>query len=182
MLPRSPLLAAALVLWAAAPASATPAAPASGACAAPEYRQFDFWIGAWEVHEGDRLAGTNRIEAILGGCALVESWNGVSGMRGTSLNFYFARDRNWHQTWVDTDGLLLELSGGLVEGRMVLAGRVPDADGSRAALHRITWTPAPDGSVRQHWQSSRDDGATWTDLFDGVYRRIVPERPAAEGR
>jgi hypothetical protein len=36
-------------------------------------------------------------------------------------------------------------------------------------LQRITWTPEQDG-VRQHWQSSADDGATWTTVFDGHYR------------
>ena len=34
----------------------------SAACADPAYRQFDFWIGEWQVHTPDgKLAGTNRI-------------------------------------------------------------------------------------------------------------------------
>jgi hypothetical protein len=34
---------------------------------------------------------------------------------------------------------------------------------------RITWTPE-DGGVRQHRESSADDGTTWTTAFDGHYR------------
>ena len=36
---------------------------------------------------------------------------------------------------------------------------------------RGTWTPNPDGSVRQHFEISADDGATWTTWFDGKYVR-----------
>ena len=35
---------------------------------------------------------------------------------------------------------------------------------------RITWTPNADGSVRQHWETSTDDGKTWKTSFDGLYR------------
>ncbi len=73
------------------------------ACVGPEHRQFDFWIGVWEVHTPDgKAAGTNRIERILGGCVLQESWIGAGGMRGMSFNMYSAADQQWHQTWVDS--------------------------------------------------------------------------------
>jgi hypothetical protein len=36
---------------------------------------------------------------------------------------------------------------------------------------RITWTKLEDGVVKQHWQQSRDGGATWTDAFVGIYAR-----------
>ena len=38
-------------------------------------------------------------------------------------------------------------------------------------VQRISWTPEPDGRVRQMWQQSRDGGKTWTVAFDGWYRR-----------
>ncbi len=44
-------------------------------CSGDEYRQFDFWIGDWEVADADGNAqGSNKIESILGGCVLRESW------------------------------------------------------------------------------------------------------------
>ena len=138
-------------------------------CSSDEFRAFDFWLGEWEVSnpEGD-VVGENTIRAVLDGCALEENWRGASGSVGRSLNLYDARTGKWHQTWVDNSGLLLRLDGGLVDGSMVLEGELRERDG-RTRLHRITWTPGPDGTVRQHWERSEDDGQTWSTVFDGTY-------------
>jgi hypothetical protein len=145
----------------------TPPAPQN--CTAPEHRQFDFWIGEWEVTAGDQPAGTNRIAEDLKGCVLVEQWTAKGGGRGSSLNFYDRRTRAWHQTWIDEQGGALRLEGGLRDGAMVLQSEPqPDAKGV-PTIQRITWSPGTEGSVRQHWESSRDGGATWTTVFDGRY-------------
>ena len=47
-----------------------------------------------------------------------------------------------------------------------------DEDPSRIDVQRITWTQEGD-EVRQVWETSTDDGATWTVAFDGRYRRRV---------
>ena len=52
---------------------------------------------------------------------------------------------------------------------MVLRGVSLAQDGSEVQ-NRITWTPNPDGSVRQLWEASQDGGATWSMLFDGLYQ------------
>lgn len=142
------------------------------ACVAREYRQFDFWLGEWEVHANGKLAGRNRIEAILGGCALAEHWEGVGGGRGTSLNAYSVGDRRWHQTWVDAQGVRLAVAGGWDEATatMTLSGSVPDRQGD-LVTHEVSWERRPDGSVRQRWRASRDQGVTWSGVFDGIYRR-----------
>ena len=81
-------------------------------CAAPEFHQFDFWIGDWEVQNPDgSKAGSNRIEPILGGCALQENWSGAGGGSGKSYNMYDRRRKVWHQTWVDAQGNMLQLDG-----------------------------------------------------------------------
>jgi hypothetical protein len=141
-------------------------------CAAPEFRQFDFWIGKWEVAGGDgSIAGVNEIRSILDGCALLESWRGTSGMSGNSLNAYDAATGQWHQTWIDDRGLLLRLNGAFGDGKMTMSG--PGAlYGSPAAviLHRITWQETGPRQVRQLWEISRDGGSTWEPLFEGRYR------------
>lgn len=148
-------------------------APASRACQAIEHRQFDFWIGRWDVYgPAGKKVGENRIEAIADGCALLEQWTGNGGVTGKSLNIYDASDRRWHQTWVDSSGTLLVLTGGLVDGSMVMSAAGPSpTDPTKTVQQRITWTPAADGSVRQLWESSADGGRTWTVLFDGRYVR-----------
>lgn len=141
----------------------------SEACAGEEHRQFDFWEGSWEVHADGELAGRNEIRAVAGGCGLEEAWSGTGGNRGTSLNYYDPTDGRWHQVWVGSDGVILRLSGGLEDGRMVLAGE-RTSDGERIR-DRITWRPLAEGQVRQLWEVSRDGGETWTAAFDGRYRR-----------
>lgn len=86
-------------------------------------------------------------------------------MTGTSFNLYDAATKRWHQTWVDSAGSLLQLDGNLQDGRMVLASA------PAAQVNRITWTPLPDGRVRQLWEASADSGATWKTVFDGYYER-----------
>ena len=163
---------AGLLLLAASPARAqetqTPPPPP---CSGPEHRQFDFWVGEWDVTQPDgTLAGTNRIEVILGGCVLQESWRSTNGKsQGHSFNLY-GRDGKWHQTWVDNGGLLLELVGGLQDGRMVMGQDVMRPDG-QTVRHEISWEKLPTGQVKQHWRSSTDGGKTWSDIFVGIYTK-----------
>ena len=138
-------------------------------CSGPEHRQFDFWLGSWEVTDTvGRLAGTNEITRVANGCALLESWRGARGPTGTSLNFYDPGTGRWHQVWAGL-GLYLRLSGGLEAGKMVLSGVRETEEGQ--VVDRITWTPLDDGSVRQVWDVSRDGGGTWQTAFDGLYTR-----------
>ena len=141
-----------------------------------ESRQFDFWVGEWDVTEPDgKPAGSNRIELVADGAGLLENWTGdpsPGGGSGKSLNAYNAGRKQWQQFWVGSGGGILELAGALVDGSMVLAGE--HVVRGQPLLERITWTPNADGSVRQHWQQSTDGGAGWRTVFDGLYRRKKP--------
>jgi hypothetical protein len=156
-------------------AVAQPAAKPA-ACQGVEARQFDFWLGRWEVFTPDgKKAGDNLIEPIDGGCALIERWTGRGGFTGTSLNSWDAGAGLWRQHWVDNQGGLLRLAGRLEDGRMVLAASEPHPDKPGATRRqRISWTPLPDGAVRQLWEQSDDEGATWSVAFDGRYVRVRP--------
>ena len=89
-------------------------APQEAPCSGDEFHQFDFWIGEWTVTAGDRTAGHNRITSILGGCVLLEQYEAAgSGYQGSSFNIYDRGAGEWHQSWVDNQGLLLQLRGGL---------------------------------------------------------------------
>jgi hypothetical protein len=160
-------LAIAVTLFGATFSAATQTAPA---CTAPEHRAFDFWIGEWAVHAADgKFAGNNSIKREYAGCVLHERYDTGRGYSGESLNVYDPARKIWHQTWVDVSGLLLVLEGGVRDGKMVLEGQTQMADG-KAIKHRITWTPLPDGSVRQLWESTEADGK-WGVAFDGKYTR-----------
>ena len=37
-------------------------------CVAPKYRQFDFWIGQWDVRDGGAAIARSRVEAGRDSC------------------------------------------------------------------------------------------------------------------
>lgn len=151
---------------------AQPQATAAAGCTTGAHRQFDFWIGLWTVTDAEgHLAGINRIEPGEGGCVLRETWTSArGGFSGTSLN-WFGPDQRWHQSWVDSLGQTLQLTGGLRDGSMIMEG---------PPRQRITWTPIDAHTVRQRWEMSANDGKTWVVAFDGLYHRAGSDpAPAA---
>jgi hypothetical protein len=157
-----------------------PPAAAPASCASAEHRQFDFWIGEWEVFgKADKVVGHSRIELILNDCVIAENWSsGPGGSNdGKSFNIYNSQTGHWEQFWVDAQGNRLFLSGNFADGQMVLSGQQdkPDEKTGIAQRERISWTPNADGSVRQLWESSKDEGKTWTVAFDGLYRHPVKD-------
>lgn len=152
-----------------APPSPPPRPPK--ACATPEFRQFDFWLGDWNVVDPKgSVAGTNLITLEMDGCVLHEHWTGSKGGHGESFNIYDGATKRRHQTWVDGFGTLLLLDGGLVDGRMVLSGPGQGPKGE-PITNRIAWEKLADSRVRQTWDVSSDGGKTWTNSFDGYYAK-----------
>jgi hypothetical protein len=154
---------------AAGPAAAQDTSPAPCQPERAPYADFDFWVGAWDVFapNGD-LAGTNRIEKIERGCLLLENWTGSAGGTGKSINFFDPARAQWRQVWVSANGVVIEIEGGLRGTSMVLEGTLTNAAGQTQPF-KGTWTPNSDGSVRQHFEISEDQGGTWASWFDGRY-------------
>jgi hypothetical protein len=144
-------------------------------CFADEYRQFDFWLGEWEVDgglDGKTPVGKSSITRIANGCALHENWRSLQGGDGQSLNVFEQSAGHWTQFWIGADGIVLRLTGGLENGAMVLSGELPMPN-NKIQLQRITWTPLPDGRVSQRWQTSDDGGANWQTSFLGFYKKVT---------
>ena len=68
------------------------------------------------------------------------------------------------------DGHGRRYEGGLRGDAMILAGTLINPHGESQPF-RGTWTPNPDGSVRQLFEISPDGGRSWTTWFDGRYVR-----------
>ncbi len=161
----------------ASPALAQMPGPPTASCQdTPAFHALDFWLGEWTVRVGAQMAGTNRIERILGGCAISETWRDAGGGEGRSLFYYLPSEEEWRQVWVTPNALRV---GGVKEKRMT--ERVGDGlrfqgtiglPGGGSYLDRTTLTPEPDGTVRQVIEISQDDGTTWRTMFDGIYHRV----------
>lgn len=134
-----------------------------------ESRQFDFWIGEWLPKNAQGLTvGTSSIQLILGSCVILENWN-TPVSSGKSFSNFSTNDGKWHQTWVDDKGTLAYYTGGLVGGKMVLdSERVVNG---KKMIARMTFSRLENGDVRQHGESSNDEGKTWTTTFDFTYVR-----------
>ncbi len=166
------LLALATTVWAARPAGAEPSPSGESACAAAAHRQFDFRLGRFKVTTVDGIeAGSSRVEAILGGCALVEHWQGAVSGDGQAWSFFDRGTGRWHMTFVHSEGHVLRLSGTFVDGTLVLEGENFTFDGV-FGLHRMSWSPLPADGVRQLWELSTSGGADWQVLFEGRYARL----------
>jgi hypothetical protein len=147
---------------------ATPAAP----CTAPEFRQFDFWIGDWDtfdVAEPTKVVARNHVTPMLGGCALREVYQQTDGLVGESFSTYDASRGRWHQSWVTNRGMLLLLDGGLDGDRMTLTATEKSSEGTTSLLRGV-WR-REGAAVRETAERSTDGGKTWTPVFDIVFRK-----------
>ena len=144
-------------------------------CCTEAHSAFDFWVGNWETYDksGKKLLGKNLILKMESNCVMQENWQSASKVyTGTSYNFYNQITKEWEQLWVDNQGSYLKLYGNLVDGSMVLSSKPAVDAQKRTFVHRVTWTLLEDGRVRQHWQTTYDEGKTWTSAFDGYYQRM----------
>ena len=150
---------AALALAHAAPAAAAPAP-----CAAPEYHQFAFWAGRWDVYNPKgQLVAHSLIEPVYG-CGIRENWMPLGKPGGGSLSIYVPAEKRWEQFWIDSAGSRVLFTGGWNGKAMVISGKWG------GPLVRMSYSKNADGSVRQAGEQSTDEGKTWTPTFDLTYR------------
>jgi hypothetical protein len=140
----------------------------------PVYRQFDFWIGDWEVYSlNGKKAGDSRIELILDSCIILENWKSMSsGYAGKSFNTFNATTGQWQQTWVDNAGGSTEYLEGKFENNKMIFQTKPFAfSKDTMAIRRLTFYNLSPNKVRQHGEISKENGVSWKTEYDLEYRR-----------
>ncbi|HVZ26550.1 MAG TPA: hypothetical protein VG842_10865 [Sediminibacterium sp.] len=154
--------------------------PVTPPCASnPAYRQFDFWVGDWEVYgmlnkNKGKKAGESHVQRILDSCVIVENWTSAGGnYSGKSYNTFLSSTGKWQQYWVDDKGGVTHYTDGhYADGKMVfLTDDLVQPDGTRKWMRLSFYNLGPD-KVRQHGEHSTDSGKTWTTDYDLEYRRI----------
>lgn len=170
----SPFLIAAT--GAAAAQAPTPPPPS---CTSREHRQFDFWVGRWDVYRTgtETLVGRSLIESLYGGCAIRENWMPLQGTGGGSLSSWLPRERVWRQTWVDSNNSWAVFEGDYRDGAIVITGVWRGAAGpDTEPLVRMRYSREGNSTVRQLGELSNDGGQSWAAFFDFTYRP-APARP-----
>jgi hypothetical protein len=141
------------------------------ACRAAEYRQFDFWVGNWDITNAlGGPAGGSIVSSTLGGCAVLENFMGGAGR---SLNAYDDATGTWNQFFVSAGGGVLLLRGGFRSDSMILTEQ------RGPVVNDVwTWTTLPNGSVKQHEQVLINGVPSGG--FVGIYvpRQTPPSFPA----
>ena len=151
--------------------TAVPTPQISSACTGEKYRQFDFWLGDWDLVGADgKKTADDKVVMVLGGCGVQENWTGTKSGQGLSFSAYDPATKRWHQTLMDDGGAVLNLEGEFAEGKMILVGTRPSQkDKGVTITHRIAWTPQPNHSVKQVWENSTNGGRTWRLVSEGTY-------------
>ena len=134
----------------------------------PEYRQFDFWVGDWDVYGvSGALSGHNRVDLILGNCVIAENWTSSFGGEGKSFSKYNPNLKRWEQYWVDETGDTTFFYGQREGENLVFHSSTPVQSGPTE--RRLTFTPVSPDRVRQFSQMSSDGGKTWQTEYDLMY-------------
>lgn len=148
-------------------------------CSAAAYRQFDFWLGQWDITEAGGPAGTNVVEPLLGGCAIRENYLDPWGTSvGTSLNSYDGDTKQWRQTWVADYGTDYRMAGGLdASGTMVLTGVRINAANGRQLFDTWTWTPIDGNNMLQTGRLTVPATGYDQQFWNGDYHRVAAVNP-----
>jgi len=144
----------------------------------PHFRDFDFWVGHWDVHQtGSNLpVGHSIIEKIAGECAILENWTSERfSYNGKSINYFDPNSSAWEQLWVGSEGgrdyVHLFQNGHYKDNIMQFDFEQKDASGYIQKGRFSFFNLGPD-RVRQLQEISKDNGNSWTTVYDFTYERI----------
>ncbi len=147
-------------------------------CSETDARQFDFWVGDWNVHNRNRQPGsdnpawfdtgeaTDRVESVLDRCAVIELWRGrltFGDLLGFSLRAFNPLSHEWDLLllWPPPDhprfGLL---HGSFHHRRGEFFFDSADAEG-RPIRNRYTFSDISRESLRWDSAVSSDKGLSW---------------------
>jgi len=146
-------------------------------CAAQQQKQFDFWVGKWNLtwpgdKPGEVVHGTNSIKRVLDGCVIQENFSGGDSMhlRGTSISTFDVGADRWKQTWVDNEGGYLDFVGEFSNGQMILQ-RQAVRKGAKI-LQRMVWKNISANELDWSWEASTDGGKSWHVNWPIHYKRM----------
>lgn len=142
----------------------------------PKAREFDFWIGEWDVYltaTATLKVGHSLIQQVAGECLILENWTALGPVpnSGKSMNFYDVNKKAWEQVWMGSGGGLGRFTEGKYEdGAMRFTFTIPDPTGKMLPGRFTFFNLGPD-KVRQLNETSPDDGKTWQTVYDFTYIR-----------
>jgi hypothetical protein len=145
----------------------------------PRMREFDFWIGEWDVYVTGTTTpkiGHSLIQNVAGECLILENWTALGPVpnTGKSMNYFDTVSQAWEQVWMGSGGGLNKFVKGKYEdGAMRFIFTQPNP-GGKPLQGRFTFFNLGPDKVRQFKETSTDDGNTWQAVYDFTYIRRAP--------
>jgi tetratricopeptide (TPR) repeat protein len=141
----------------------------------PRNHDFDFWIGDWDCYRtGTKvLSGYSHVEAMAGGCAVLENYTSVQAYSGKSFNYYDTISGKWMQDWIGSGGpgdRQHFYNGEFKNGTMHFQYEIKDQKGEKTKGNFIFYFISRD-SVRQYQDVTDDQGKTVSVTYDLTYLR-----------
>ena len=154
-------------------------------------RQFDFWVGEWDVNlrtiqeDGswkDTIAAEARIYPILEGKAVLELWDSQP-IKGFSLRYFDPDEENW-VLWLNWPGPdrsgSSSLEGSFRHGRGEFTSTRTDPEGNEI-LQVYTFSDVTPTSLRWDDAYSKDGGRTWSRQWIMKFSRTADVPTLAPG-
>jgi hypothetical protein len=150
--------------------------PGPKPCSSPEASQFDFWVGDWILSWADTSHGTNHVEKLFGTCVVHENFQSpATNFLGQSWSVYNPNYNQWQQTWVDSQGGYITLSGGMAGDSLILTTNeraVPlTLSPSGKMQNRMIYYNIKPNSFDWSWEASTDGGKSWKQNWLIRYKR-----------
>jgi tetratricopeptide (TPR) repeat protein len=145
----------------------------------PQAREFDFWIGEWDVYPNGAnvIVGHSKVEMASGGCMVLENWTALGAVpnTGKSMNYVNSVTGKWEQHWIGSGGLNVNnpqyfTNGEYKDGAMRFESISMSPQNQKQLGRFIFFNMGPD-QVRQFYEISADEGKTWTTSYDFIYKR-----------
>jgi len=158
-----------------APAPAPVAAPKAKqldlAKVAPE-RQFDFWIGDWELYIDGNAVGEWSVQPELDGKVIRQT-----GPASMTVVVFEPNTQKWHMTWMSNQGHHDVLTGTLQGDKIVMMQ--PVVREQEGAIGRWTMHDITANSFATDWELSMDGGKTWNMESAITHKRVGASAPKA---
>lgn len=144
-------------------------------CTSAESRQFDFWLGEWDVSPGQSpvIVAESVITLHDQGCVILENWRPFRNAHGHSINAYDVINEKWRQTWVDASGRITQYAGAQDGDGVMRLDNLGSGlgDGRPTERRRMNFARVDENTVRQ-WGERYDEAAqVWNTEWAFLYRR-----------
>jgi hypothetical protein len=134
-------------------------------------RQFDFWIGDWELTWNDTSKGSNTITLEMNNLVVYEHFKDpANNYLGWSWSVYDTLSKKWKQTWVDNQGAYFDFIGQMQDDKMILERSFTSKKGT-LIKQRMIFYNITKNDLDWNWENSTDGGANWKLNWKIHYKR-----------